>query len=152
MLFVQRIIAKVFSRFFRNLMQCSTCYQLCNSQRLIFSQCTYYKDPVKVIRNTLFLTITDNIFLYFTFSGMLAVAQELKLQSLVSREVQVIQKNVSYIKCCPVSEQSTHIKFFFITPIVYATICNNTRLIAMATNIFKNIFISTLSFTSSINC
>ena len=41
MLFVQRIIATFFSCFLRNWIQCSACYQLYNSQRLIFSQCTY---------------------------------------------------------------------------------------------------------------
>ena len=41
MLFVQLIIATFFSRFFRNLIEYSACYQLYNSQRLIFSRCTY---------------------------------------------------------------------------------------------------------------
>ena len=37
-LFVERIIATLLSCFFRNRIQCSACYQLYNSQRLIFSQ------------------------------------------------------------------------------------------------------------------
>ena len=41
-LFAQRIIATFFLRFFRTRIQCSVCYQLYNSQRLIFSQCTFY--------------------------------------------------------------------------------------------------------------
>ena len=39
--FVQPIIKTFFSCFFGNWKQCSACYQLYGSQRLIFSQCTY---------------------------------------------------------------------------------------------------------------
>ena len=50
MLFVQRLITTFFSCFFRNWIQWSACYQLYNSQRLIFSQCTYHNLSAVLVR------------------------------------------------------------------------------------------------------
>ena len=84
LLFVQCIIATSFSCFFRNTIQCSVRYQLYNSQRLIFFQCTAYN------KSTLKLQLHDAIYRLRFYSNSLI---RILLLSNSHNNVASIQKN-----------------------------------------------------------